>query len=560
MSTETREVHRLTPINGSKPSATQSLLENPDTSVSKFSTPNQPNARKMIHSMRRLGYNNYSAVLDILDNCTDANANTIKVFVEPVKNSHYSYTITIADNGDGMDWETLDEALKLGSDTERNVMSDLGKFGMGLVTASLSICRRVEVITKKKDANILHSVQDVDEVDRQNAFVKLLAEADAETQFLFESILPGEESGTIVRLLNCDQLSNKDARSFTNKLRKEIGQTYRVFLAPDQPLASGQRRMFVDNVEVQPVDPLMLAEGGEVQSDEIYPIKYTDGLGTEREDTIRVRMALLPDFGQYGNTERGINVPNQGIYLLRNYREIAAGETLGIKNFNKHNDWNRIRAEVYFPATLDDMMGVDFTKQKPQPRQAMVDKLSEALVPQVKALRSRVKSQSSKPKEGDVTHDEAARLIGQKAHLLAKPRIAIENRQTSVSRGGHRQDNQGGTKERKNFTDTHSKFISLPCRFETASMKAAGPIWDAEYEGRTLVITWNVDHPFYQRFVLENKDNLSIVNATDFLVYSLAVAENIYNPDDDEEIYEKRQAIMENMRAIVSNNMRQLLS
>jgi len=546
-STGVVDVMRLDPTNSTALSAVAAL---DNAAACKFNTPNPPNARKMIHSMRRLGYNNYAAVKDILDNSNDAEATWIKVFIQPVKGG--TYTITIVDNGVGMDWDILDEALKLGSETERNVVSDLGKFGMGLVTASLSICRRVEVITKQASGSILHSIQDVDEVDRQNEFVKFLGPADEETHLLFESLLSGEESGTIVRLLNCDHLTNKDPRSFTNKLRKEIGQTYRMFLA------SGQRKFLVDDVEVLSVDPLMLAEGGEIQSDETYPLKYVDDAGTERAESIRVRIGVLPDFGMDGNTERGINIPNQGVYLLRNYREIAAGEMFGL--IPKHNDFNRFRAEVYFSATLDDMMGVDFTKQKPEPKQAMLDKLREAILPQIKAVRSRVRSQQKKVEDSDVKHDEAARLIGQKAHLLAKPKLEVEERKSPARRNGHRQDDQGGTKERKNLHDTQVKPASLPCRFETASMKAAGPIWDAEPEGRTLVITWNVDHPFYQRFVLDNKENLSIVNATDFLVYSLAAAELVYNADDDEETNEKRQAMMENIRAVVSNNMRQLLS
>lgn len=550
MPTENSEASRSVPIPNYPTSPSLASVDKAFTN--KFSTPNQPNARKMIRSMRHLGYNNYAAAKDILDNASDADAKWIKVFVEPVKKGDYN--ITIVDNGLGMDWDTLDEALKLGSDTERNIVSDLGKFGMGLVTASLSICRRLEVITKQLDGHILHSIQDVDVVERLNSFVKFLDFADEETQLLFESLLPGEKSGTVVRLLTCDHLSNKDPRSFTNKLRKELGQTYRIFLA------SGQRHIFVDGVEVQPIDPLMLTEGGEVQSDETYPIKFVDEAGNDQEDSIRVRIALLPDFGIEGNSDRGINVPNQGIYLLRNYREIAAGETLGIKSFTKHNDLNRIRAEVYFPATLDDMMGVDFTKQKPEPKQAMLDKLSEALLSQIRSLRGRVKSQRVKTDDGDVTHDEAARLIGQKAHLLAKPKLGIEERKSPTVKNEPRENGQGEKRDRKNFKNTQDKPVSLPCRFVTASMTAAGPIWHSEPEGKTLVITWNVDHPFYQRFVLENKENLSIVNATDFLVYSLAAAEMVYNADDDEETYDKRQAMMENIRAVVSNNMRQLLS
>jgi hypothetical protein len=247
----------------------------------------------------------------------------------------------VVDNGDGMDWETLDEALRLGSDTERNIVSDLGKFGMGLVTVSLSICKTVEVITKQKDGSILHSVQDVRVVEEKNDFVKYLDEANEDTKKLFEALLDGEESGTVVRLTNCDHISNRHVSSFANKLRKEIGQTYRYFIT------SQQRTFFVNDQEVSPIDPLMLEEGATIHSDEQYTISFVNEQGEELSDVIRVRVALLPNFGIEGNRERGFNIPNQGIYLLRNYREITEGEMFGL--MQKHNDLNRVRAEVFFP-------------------------------------------------------------------------------------------------------------------------------------------------------------------------------------------------------------------
>ncbi|MEA2174530.1 MAG: hypothetical protein QOD00_2122 [Blastocatellia bacterium] len=549
----TREIHQSTSAPSQSTPATQSIVKNnleENFSADKFITDNSPNARKMINSMRHLGYSTYSAIKDILDNSNDAEATWVKCYIQ--KDSRGEFTYTIADNGVGMDWHTLDEALKLGSETERNIVSDLGKFGMGLVTASLSIGKRVEVITKQTDGPILHSIQDVDEVIRQDKFVKFLQEADEQAQLQFNKMLAGEDSGTIVRLTHCDHISNKDMRSFTTKLRREIGQTYRFFLS------SGQIKMFVNDEEIIPIDPLMLEEGSEIQSDEQYTIKFTDEHGTEHSDTIRVRVVLLPDYGQEGNKNRGINIPNQGIYLLRNYREIAEGEMLGL--MTKHNDLNRVRAEVFFPATLDEMLGVDFTKQRPEPKQAALDKLREVLVPQFKNLTKRIKSQRVKVEDIDVPHDEAARLIGQKAHLLAKPKLQAENRKPPTHKAREHTEDHGSTKTRKNFKNTQNKPVSLPCRFEAASMTVAGPIWDAEPEGKTLVITWNVDHPFYQRFILDNKDNPSMVSATDFLVYSLAAAELVYRPDDNEEIYEDRCAMMENIRSTVSSNMRQLLS
>ena len=260
--------------------------------------------------------------------------------------------IAIADDGYGMDMATLDQALRLGSLVERNTVSDLGKYGMGLVTASLSICRRTEVITRRKGGPLLYSVVDVDEIIRQNSFCKYLGEADADAEKTFQKF-GHMESGTIVILSKCDQIHSGNNNIVARNLKEHLGQVYRVFLA-------SQKGLDVNGQAVAIIDPLMISEGAEVQSDEEYEISYVDEEGQQQSDLLRVRVCLLPDFGQDGNRDRGINIKNQGFYILRNYREVAAGETFG-QLLPRHNDYNRVRAELYFSAALDELMGVNFT-------------------------------------------------------------------------------------------------------------------------------------------------------------------------------------------------------
>src|SRR2546422_385012 len=109
-----------------------SPLDSDDLSFrGRFKTDNSPNVHRFFYAMRRLGYSNYAAICDIIDNAVDAEATSVHVLIQLVNGQH---VITIADNGKGMNLGTLDESLKLGSKTERNVSSDLGCFGMGLVT------------------------------------------------------------------------------------------------------------------------------------------------------------------------------------------------------------------------------------------------------------------------------------------------------------------------------------------------------------------------------------------------------------------------------------------
>src|SRR5437868_5709601 len=98
---------------------------------------NSPNASKLLDSLRYLGYDNLYAISDIIDNSIDADAENIWVSIERAQKADFH--IQIADDGNGMTEEVLDQASRLGSDVPRNQATDLGRFGMGLVTASLSL-------------------------------------------------------------------------------------------------------------------------------------------------------------------------------------------------------------------------------------------------------------------------------------------------------------------------------------------------------------------------------------------------------------------------------------
>src|SRR2546426_8981330 len=165
-----------------------------EESMPTFTKANDPNAARLIESLRHLGYGNYVAIADLVDNSIDAGASRIAITIQKRGDD---VSITIADDGTGMDYEILDQALRLGSLVEKDPTSDLGKFGMGLVTAGLSIARQTLVVTKR-DGVMLSSIADVDEVIRTNKFCKHLDRANDEEVALFEKRVGKSESGTLV--------------------------------------------------------------------------------------------------------------------------------------------------------------------------------------------------------------------------------------------------------------------------------------------------------------------------------------------------------------------------
>ena len=111
---------------------------------------NSPSAKNLIHALRDIGYSLETAIADIVDNSISANASEINIYIN--FNFDNSY-IAIIDNGTGMNEDSLKNAMKIGSCDPINVRStnDLGRFGLGLKTASFSQASKLTVATKKKN-------------------------------------------------------------------------------------------------------------------------------------------------------------------------------------------------------------------------------------------------------------------------------------------------------------------------------------------------------------------------------------------------------------------------
>lgn len=126
----------------------------------------RPSAAPVIQALRSIGYNASTAIADLVDNSLDAKASTIKV------NFTYNDTdgmITINDNGLGMTEYMLQIAMSIGSKDprERRRTNELGRFGMGLKTASFSLGKRLSVLTKK-DGVYFERCWDLDHVSECN--------------------------------------------------------------------------------------------------------------------------------------------------------------------------------------------------------------------------------------------------------------------------------------------------------------------------------------------------------------------------------------------------------
>jgi hypothetical protein len=505
-----------------------------------FSHDSSPNPAKLVESLRYLGYDNYHAIPDILDNSLDAGAKRINVIARTNKTEP---EIIIADDGCGMDGEILDQAIRLGSLVEKETATDLGKFGMGLCTASLSICRQTTVLTKTQDGEVLKAVNDVDEVKRLNSFMSVFEKADDQEIAQFGELTNGASSGTVVILRKCDNLQNRNVSNFSKILSKHMSRIFRYFINAGVTIE-------MNGEKLKALDPLEWEQSEHFDDGQVM-IKMEDD-GKTINDTVQIKLSILPDRPAEGDQSEQ-NIPRQGFYVLRNNREILDAVTLDF--FNKHNDFNRFRGEIHFTGILDKYMGVNFTKRNVALHQSLSDQLKQYLAGQLRTIRSRIKTEQRAETPADVAavHKSVESEIQRKAKLLMTPKAPKETRE-SPQKEGNGNTKREPTRSREPREKHQPGGFAANCRFETASMSESGPIYAAEQQGRTVIIRWNSDHPFYKRFVLENAQDKRIVAASDFLVYSLACAELMWFTNEDS------IELIHNLKTVMSANMRTLLS
>lgn len=514
--------------------------------MSVYTHQNSPNPAKLIHALRYLGYDNDSAISDLIDNCWDANAKTVKVWT---RSPNTGNEIIIADDGKGMGQSILPEAIKLGSMIEKDVATDLGKFGMGLVTASLSIARQTIILTKTSDGDLMKAINDVDEVIRTNQFVSYLGKASLEDLAVFNELLPEATSGTVVILRKCDGLQNKtNMATYGNKLAKHIARIFREFIISDG------RSLYVNGQKLEAIDPLKWDDSNtEHFCDDTLEVKFEAESGVFT-DTLRVKLAIIPDNPGAGQKDKDLSMRSQGFYIMRNHREIADAETLGL--FLKHNSLNRFRAEIHFSGVLDEFMGVSFTKTGVRLGQSATDQLRTYLGGQIETIRKRLQKKQRVEVPGDVAevHQGAEKEIHKKAKLLLTPESVQPDPVSEPREPKEGKRNPAQTsKDSKSGEIKELHGFATSCKFETAAMGEAGVIYEPEQVGKVITIRWNSDHPFYKRFVLDNIQDKGMLAAADYLVYSLACAELLYSKDENIEL-------VQNFKTAISTNLRVLLA
>lgn len=319
----------------------------------------EPEARSMIETFRAIGYSVETAVADIIDNSISAGASSIRVDFEWKGSGTY---LKITDDGHGMDEAGLIQAMRPGSRSplEDRGKYELGRFGLGLKTASFSQCRKLTVLSKKTGGKVSCFTWDLDFVNATGNW-DLIKQTDSE----FHELLDNLTSGTIVLWENLDRLimgAKDEDKNALNKfletaemIKKHLAMVFHRFME------QGKFSLFFQQRKVEPWDPYLKGADG-LQS---FPEEYLqNGQVTAKGYVLPHKSKISENLFRIAEGPKGWNA-QQGFYIYRNQRLLVSGDWLGM--FRKEEHYKLARIQIDLPNTLDADWQIDIKKSVARP-------------------------------------------------------------------------------------------------------------------------------------------------------------------------------------------------
>ncbi|MDP9772007.1 UNVERIFIED_ORG: hypothetical protein QE434_000796 [Rhizobium sp. SORGH_AS 755] len=308
-----------------------------------------PYAGSMLESLRGLGYAPATALGDLIDNSITAKASEVSIHLEWAGPESW---VRITDNGLGMDDADLEEGMRLGAKDPRKerAAADLGRFGLGLKTASFSQARRLTVASRQQGGPVTCLRWDLDLIGQGAGADWPLFEGPAEGSEHLLAQLEHMEQGTIVLWEKLDRIvtrgfTTSDMIELADRVESHLAMTFHRLLAGLQP----SLRLLLNGRAVQPWDPFLMGHPGKALESPEYRILHATGVTAQchvlpHRDMLKVS-EQEDAAGPAGWTQQ------EGFYVYRNKRLLLAGGWLGLGDRGKV--WPRDEAHRLARIRLD---------------------------------------------------------------------------------------------------------------------------------------------------------------------------------------------------------------
>lgn len=341
-----------------------------------------PSAARLLASLRDLGYDFVNAVADLVDNSLTAGATRVHVRIHSEGTGSW---VRIADNGAGMSATAISEAMRLGSSARDYAGDDLGKFGLGLKTASLSQARTITVASRTHPTRRQIDCRqlDLDEILASDRWEILHPTAGDRPAEAVEPLSDGP--GTVVLWSKLDRIlslhdpfggwAERHLLRLAERLDLHLGMVFGRFLT-GQARRPGTLTLTINGNKVEAWDPFCLRESTQHLPEQQLHVA---------DSIVRYRPYVLPPQREFSDDEawRRASGPNQwnrqqGLYIYRADRMIQSGGWARLRAPDEHV--KLARAALEFWPELDEAFEINVSKMRV--------KLPEDLRDQLKPLVS----------------------------------------------------------------------------------------------------------------------------------------------------------------------------
>lgn len=514
----------------------------------------RPSAARLVESLRDTGYSPEAAFADVIDNAIAAKATKVRVELGSIFGE---VRIVFLDNGNGMTEEELRSAMRYGS-PKRSDPKSLGKFGMGLKTASTAFCERLTVISIKNTVASIRS-WDIDTIRKTDLWQletpdwstylgekeeleQFAAETDSATMVIWEKV------DRLVTLGNEDKI-DRQLEILGKELAEELSAVFCRFLDnSDESVPNVTIAMKVNGAAEQnlkPWDPLCLdlnlvAKTIRVQ---VLPKKnITATLSDNSEALFTVTGSILPTQGALTSEELDrvrYSLDNQGFYIYREGRLIWH-EGWPPRMYKKEGKMTRLRVVLDFTHELDELFKIDFRKSRIIIPPVVRDKLKEIVAPwrnhTLRTAVSHEKDPFSDSGSAAARHQRATNAIDRHREQTRVAKVTVE-------------DGRATLQNKYNMQPVEVAGISIypdtGVRVREEVSLDGNVLWSGALDNDGEVcLQLGRSHPYFARLYATCKDNLEAMMALDMLLWGLANAElGIWSESNKMIIREFRQQV-----------------
>lgn len=487
---------------------------------------NPPDPERVIEGLRDTGYDFNTAIADIVDNSIAAQATKVEITVNIDPNSEV--TVYIADNGIGMNLDDLKDAMRYGS-KRRSDPSSLGKFGLGLKTASTAFCRKLSLISRGAANQHISKVQwDLDYVALAGWKLKHLAASDEEKNIIEE--MTGGSPGTLVVWENSDRILSKEYaqhRNAVNALNKMIDSLgfhlsviYQRFLDCEDTRANNVEIKLNGN-PIEPWDPFCLKE---VNTDLLADQPIEVVMPNQEITTFSLKAYAIPRADSFSKAEAAknarISTDYEGFYIYRENRLIHYGDWLGMYVKDPHD--SLLRVEFSFDHRLDDAFNVDIKKSKVLLNEQIFNYIKDSYMQapkRVANLKYRKGVSSAITIKAQDAHEASNRNIDEKASSVEGATVTVTDEAANEV-----------VIQNSNGTFRHRLIIrgaDAPgqCRVIPVDSIDNGALWEPAIIDSHHAVLINKGHPYYHKVYYPVLEQSVMITGMDALLWALAETE-----------------------------------